>query len=195
MVAREILWSSRRIRSTRWSALRCPSWRRNTLTIRSRLLERRPPAGRKLSMYAACSISLDVEGAAAAAGGLRVRVLDREPAARDVVDEVHFGALQIPQADRIDEQLHALHLEHLIDRRVAFALVNHQPVLEAGAAAALDEYPQTSAELVFFAQQLANLRRCRFSDVNHRVGNLPGRTARPQLYAPPPRPLCGCKSS
>src|SRR5688572_22154225 len=38
-------WSSCRMRSTRSSALRCPSWRRNTLTICSRLLERLPPAG------------------------------------------------------------------------------------------------------------------------------------------------------
>src|ERR1700674_3844640 len=35
--------------STRSSALRCPSWRRKTLTIRSRLLDRFSPAGRTRS--------------------------------------------------------------------------------------------------------------------------------------------------
>src|ERR1051326_7437040 len=33
------------MRSTRSSALRWPSWRRNTLTICSRLLDRLPPSG------------------------------------------------------------------------------------------------------------------------------------------------------
>src|SRR6185503_13313159 len=40
--------SSLRTRSNRSSALTCPSWRRNTCTIRSRLLERLPPALRSV---------------------------------------------------------------------------------------------------------------------------------------------------
>src|SRR5215213_7788598 len=104
MVARLIRWSSRRMRSTRVSAVMCPSWRRNTLTMESRLLERLLPAGRRLSRKVAVeSIAgvvrrLNGEGRAAAAGRLRVRVLDRESAARHVVDEVHFGAGQVTSA-------------------------------------------------------------------------------------------------
>ena len=63
----------------------------------------RPPHGATgaLACYTA-------ERRTAAAGRLRVRVLDREAAAGDVVDEVHFGAGQVAGADRIDQQLDAV---------------------------------------------------------------------------------------
>ncbi len=48
------------------------------------------------------------EGGAAAAGRRRVRVLDGEAAARDGVDEINLGALQVADADRIHEQLDAV---------------------------------------------------------------------------------------
>ena len=109
----------------------------------------------------------DAERRAAAAGRLRVRVLDGEAAARDVVDEVDFGALQVARADRIDEQLDAVRLDDGVGRRVPFALVDHQAVLEAGAAAALHEHAQARVDLVLFGQQLGDLRRRRRSDINH----------------------------
>ncbi len=53
-------------------------------------------------------LSFDAEGAAAAAGRRRVGILDREPAAADRVDEVDFRAVEVSNADRIDEQLDAV---------------------------------------------------------------------------------------
>src|SRR3954467_11706789 len=99
--------SSCRIRSTRSSALRCPSCRRKTVTICSRLLERLPPAGFsllksgragtpvRLVMVGAGAFALDAERLAAAAGRRRLRVLDREAAAGHRVDEIDLGTLQV----------------------------------------------------------------------------------------------------
>src|SRR5258705_7046597 len=159
-------WSSRRMRSTRSSALRWPSWRRNTLTICSRLLDRFPPSGfsrlrsGRLSMPAPPSRKglLDVERATASAGRGRVRILDREAAARHRVDEVDLGALEVADAHGIDEQPHAVGLEHLVAN--AAVLFDHQPVLESGTAATLHEYAESAADLVLFAEQLADFRGC-----------------------------------
>src|SRR5438309_8896063 len=93
-------------RATRSSALRCPSWRRNTWTMRSRLEDRLPPGGTDGITNGDCL--LDRERLAASARRRRLRVLDGEAAARHRVDEVHFRALQVADADRIDEQLHAV---------------------------------------------------------------------------------------
>src|SRR4051794_11171569 len=149
-VARPMPDASARIRSKRSSALICPFCRRNTCTILSRFDERLPPSGRKdvrSGRVVSCR-SVDGEGLAAAAGGRGVRVLDREAAAGDGVDEVDLGAVQIADADRIDEELHAVRLEYLVAGTLA-VLFDHQPVLEARAAAALDEYAQAAARLVF----------------------------------------------
>src|SRR5262245_51851842 len=94
--------------------------------------------------------TLHAERRPAAAGRLGVGVLDREPAARDVVDEVDLGAAQVARADRIHEQLHAVRLDDRIGRRVPLALVVHEAVLETRAAAALDEHPEARLGLVFF---------------------------------------------
>src|SRR5688572_13881494 len=115
-------WSSLRIRSNRSSALRCPSWRRKTLTICSRLLERLPPSGLSLlrsgsafhtlilgragtpslMMVAAAALAVHAERRAAAARGGRLRVADCEATAGDGVDEVDLGALEVAHAGRID---------------------------------------------------------------------------------------------
>ena len=50
---------------------------------------------------------------------------------------------------------------------VAFALVDHQAVLEARAAAALDEHPQAGADLVLLDQELVDLLGRRFRHVDH----------------------------
>src|SRR5262245_86099 len=136
--------------STRSSALRCPSWRRNTLTICSRLLERLPPSGfrrvrsgRFVVIRLPChadSRRLDAERAAAAAGRRGVGILDREAAARHRVNEIDFGTLEVADADWVDEQLDAIRLEHLVARAAAF--LDHEAVLEARAAAALNEHAQ-----------------------------------------------------
>src|SRR6185436_10887110 len=163
-------WSSLRMRSNRSSALRCPSWRRKTLTICSRLLERLPPSGFSLLRSGSAGATLILgragtpllmvvtagltalavyaERRTAAARGGGVGVANREAAAGDRVDEVDLGALQVAHADRVDVQLDAVGLEHLIAHAAAF--LDHQPVLEARAPAALYEYPQAAAGLVFF---------------------------------------------
>ena len=57
---------------------------------------------------------IDREGLSAAAGRRRLGILDREPAAGDRVNEIDFGPIQVSDADRVDEQLDAVLLEHLI---------------------------------------------------------------------------------
>src|SRR5262245_4468657 len=108
-VARLMPRSSLRMRSTRSSSLRWPSWRRNALTMKSRLLERLPPAGRtrstsmeciRYTLMAMAAALFGRERRAASAGRGGVRVLDREPATRDGLDEIDFGAFQVPDADR-----------------------------------------------------------------------------------------------
>src|SRR6188508_1331322 len=111
-------WSSLRVRSNRSSALRCPSWRRKTLTICSRLLERLPPSGfsllrsgsafstlipgrvstPSLVMVTAAALAVHAERRTAAARGGRLRVADREAAAGDRVDEVDLSTLEIAHA-------------------------------------------------------------------------------------------------
>src|SRR5947207_13647812 len=121
--------SSRWTRSDRSSALRCPCWRRKTFRMRSRLVERLPPAGRSVERSrrerSTCPLLFDRERLAASARGGRVRVLDGEAAARDRVDEVDLSALQISHADRIDEELDAVRLEHLIAGALP-VLLDHQ---------------------------------------------------------------------
>src|SRR5262245_48042935 len=162
--------ASRRTISTRSSALRCPSWRRKISRIRSRLLERFPPAGRIVERSGSCRfmwratvwrlgewtspthqlansarpMSLDVERLTAAARRRGVRILDREPAALHRVDEVDLGAVQIPDADRIHEELDAVRFEDLVAGPLAVFL-DHQPILKARTAAALHEHSQTAA--------------------------------------------------
>src|SRR5687767_14249138 len=134
--------SSRRTMSKRSSALRCPCWRRNRLRMRSRLLERLPPAGRRLAMSGrgrsmvarvgsgSSRTSIGGERLSAAAGGRRVRILDGEAAAGDGIDEVDLGTLEIPDADRIDVELHAVRFVDLIARALT-VFFDHQPVLKA----------------------------------------------------------------
>src|SRR5947207_4375428 len=160
------------MRSTRSSALRCPSCRRNTLTICSRLLDRLPPSGfsrlrsGRLFMPAPKPKRLlHVERATASAGRGRVRILDREPATCHRVDEVDLGALEVADAHRVNEELHAVGLEYLIAN--AAALFDHQPVLESGTATALHEHAESAAGLTLFRQQLADLRGCRGRNIHH----------------------------
>src|SRR6266850_5085261 len=134
------------MRSTRSSALRCPSCRRKTLTICSRLLERFPPSGfsrvrsgRALSIsFGGTAERLHAERAAAPARRGGVRVLDREAPAGHCIDEIDLGTLEVGDADRIDEEPDAVGLEHLVGGSAVF--LDHQPVLEPRAPPALHEY-------------------------------------------------------
>src|ERR1044071_6997 len=182
-------WSSLRMRSNRSSALRCPSWRRKTLTICSRLLERLPPSGFSLLrsgsagttwlllvMVTAAALAVHAERRSAAARGGGVGVANGEATTGDRVDEIDFGALQVAHADRVDVQLHAVRLEHLVAHAAAF--LDHQAVLETGTAAALHEHAQTAAGLVFLGEQLVDLLGCRTGHVDH------SDSSRPLNYTP-----------
>src|SRR5205823_3831819 len=81
------------------------------------------------------------------------------------IDEVDLGALEVIDADRVDEQPDAVRLEHLVASPAR--LFDHQPVLEPRAAAALHEHAQAAARLAFFSQQFADLRRCHLGYVDH----------------------------
>src|SRR5262245_53349889 len=109
--ARPTPGTSRRTRSYRSSADRCPFSRTNTSTIWSRLEERFRPSGR-----AEFRALIRREALTAAARRGRVRVLDGEAATGDGVDEVHFSTVQVADADGVDVELHAVRFEHLIAR-------------------------------------------------------------------------------
>src|SRR5262245_66574272 len=92
------------------------------------------------------AFAVDAERRAAPARGGRVRIANREAAARDRVDEVHLGALEVADADRIHEQPDAIGFEHLITG--ATRLLDHEAVLKAGTAAALHKYPRSEERRV-----------------------------------------------
>ena len=95
---------------------------------------RRKRAVRRGRMDVKVDQKLDAERGPAAARRLCVRILDREAAAGHVVHEIHLGAAQVPRADRVDQQFHAVGLDHGIGGSVSLAFVDHQPVLETGTA-------------------------------------------------------------
>ena len=106
----------------------------------SRLLDRLLPAGSRrvksvedgAGAPLARRASVDREALPAAAGRGGVRVLDGESTARHRVDEVDLGALEIADADRVDEQLHAVRLEDVVLARRFVDIL--QLVGQAGAA-------------------------------------------------------------
>src|SRR5712691_599927 len=120
-----------------------------------------PPALARARAFAA-----GVERMAAAAGGRRIRVLDREAAAHQVFLVVDLRAFQVAQAHRIDDDLHSGDLDDLV---TVGGLVQHHPVREAGAASALDVYPQPTLRDVrlLLLQDSLDLLRCRRGEVDH----------------------------
>src|SRR4030095_9402193 len=84
---------------------------------------------------------------------------------RHRVDEIPLGALEIADAHRIHKQTDAVGFVDLVTRAAAF--LDHQSVLETRTATALDEYTKASANLVFFGEQLVDLRGCRLGHVDH----------------------------
>src|SRR5258706_13486828 len=120
-----------RTRLKRSSALRWPSCSRKAPRICSRLVDRLLPAGRRPEISGSGRATYPTlvgrEGRAAAAGRGRLWILDRETAASDGIHEINLGALEVTDADRVDEQLHAVRLEHLVARALA-VLFDHQAV-------------------------------------------------------------------
>src|SRR3984957_18763127 len=89
--------------------------------------------------------ALNGEAYAAAAGGDRIRVLDSERLAHQIVDEIEFGAFQHFKRNRIDQQGRAIagH-RHVVLGAAPFDV---ECILEARAAAALDRDAQSRAGL------------------------------------------------
>ncbi len=97
-----------------------------------------PPAPAGAATVVALAVGL--EARAAAAGGDRVRVVDREALTHQPVDEVDLGAAQIRQAEAIDDDLDAVLVDDLV-ARLGLA-VEAERVLQARATAALHGHPQ-----------------------------------------------------
>ena len=87
-----------------------------------------------------------------------VRVVDLEPGLGDRVEVVDRGALQVGQAERVDDDRDAVQLDRVV--AVLAPVVEAERVLEAGAAAALDGDAQ-HRHLVggVLGEQVADLRR------------------------------------
>src|SRR6188474_3617221 len=81
-------------------------------------------------------VFLRLEGRAAPARRLHVRVVDGEAGAHERVHVVDLGAGQIGRAERIDDDAHPVHLDLVV--AVLRPAVETEGVLEARAAAALD---------------------------------------------------------
>jgi hypothetical protein len=67
------------------------------------------------------ALAVGLEARAAAAGGDRVGVVDREALAHQPVDEVDLGTAQIGQAEAIDDDLDAVLVDDLV-ARLGFAV-------------------------------------------------------------------------
>src|SRR5687768_4214421 len=83
--------------------------------------------------------TLGIEGRAAAAGALRVRVLDREARAHEPFAVVEDGAAQVKDALGVDHDADAARREDLV---VGLGLVEVHEVGHPAAAAALDADPE-----------------------------------------------------
>src|SRR5262245_2353405 len=88
--------------------------------------------GRRL----APGLVLGLEGGAAAAGRLHVRVVDRKAGAHEGVDEVDLRADEVRCAEGIDDDPDTVHLDLVVT--VLRAAVEAEGVLEARAPSALD---------------------------------------------------------
>src|SRR5690606_32268183 len=110
------------------------------------------------------------EAAAATAGRLRVRIADGELRAVQALDVVDRGAHQVLQAERVDQQGHAVGG----DRQVVLALffVELEAVLEPRTAAALDVDAQLQGVVALFGDELAHLGRGRSSELQRAVERL-----------------------
>src|SRR5207244_3226455 len=110
--------------------------------------------------------TLELVGLAAAAARLDVRVLDGEARAHHVVlDEIDLAALEVGGAVPVDDDLHAVSLDHaVVTPRLIFPaeLVRH-----AGAPATHDANPQAPFGLAFLQAQVGHLPRGGLAQRNH----------------------------
>src|SRR5262245_38579743 len=93
----------------------------------------------------------DRERAAAAAGGLGVRVLDLERGADQIFDEIDLGAGQEVERGVVDDDLHPVALEQVVVG--LHRVVEREAVLEARAAAARDAEAEHQSGVAFLLDQ------------------------------------------
>ena len=105
---------------------------------------------RKPALRGDIGLWLRFERLAAPARRLGVRVLDGEPASRQVIDEIDLGAPEVANADGIDEERHAVRLKDPVGLGVTAPSSISRPYLETGASATLHEHPQPGFLLLFF---------------------------------------------
>src|SRR3990172_506337 len=109
----------------------------------------------------------DLEGLAAAAASGRVRVVELEARAHDVVDVVDLGSIQIEMASRVDEEPDAVLLESLVPGRGL--VVERELILEARAAAADHTDPEPRLGATILLEELLHFRGCHRSNLKHRT--------------------------
>src|SRR5713226_5521141 len=100
---------------------------------------------------------LDREARAAAAGRGGIGIGDLERGADQVIDEIDLRAFHVAQRDRVDQHGGAVARDHEIVWRLA--LLHVEPVLEPGAAAALDADAEHGAGGLG-GENLADASRC-----------------------------------
>src|SRR6185437_5155613 len=111
-----------------------------------------------------------LERMAAAARGDGVRVLDLEPRLLDRLEVVDLRTHQVGRAEGIHDDLDALALELVIP--LLGAAVEAEPVLEAGAATALDRDSQ-HRDVLLRGHEAADLHRRRRRQRDDALGALP----------------------
>src|SRR6185312_9167576 len=112
------------------------------------------------------STSLRPEGTAAAAGGLRVRVVEDESLRDEIRVVIEHGPVQKQQALPVHVDLGALGaFEHLVAR--SRGLFPRERVAQPRAAAALDADAQSALVDALLGHQRADLVRGGFRNLNH----------------------------
>src|SRR5436305_12665472 len=117
---------------------RTPSSTALMLAPRVQRLHRRPLVAATRAAAArgfGCLALFHLEGVAAAARGGDVRIVDREPGLQ-ALDPVDLGAREIRRAERIDDDIDAVHVQLVVT--LLRTPVEAERVLEARAPAALD---------------------------------------------------------
>jgi hypothetical protein len=110
--------------------------------------------------------SLDAEGAAAAAGGLDVRVVELEAGAFDALDVVNGDAIEIHFAHLVHEDFEAVEFVYVVAGFVDLVLEGHV-VAEAGAASADHGHAQTGGNRVLRRQDFLYFRNSDGAKLNH----------------------------
>ena len=101
---------------------------------------------------------------AATATAHRIRILDAEARARQIVCVIHRATFEKTGARGIDDHLHPATLEKLI---VGLRMIERHAVLHPCAPALLDENAQPFRRIVLFADERLQLLNCGIGEGEH----------------------------